>query len=460
MSKGEPNLSVNFAGVEFPNPVGVGAIGEHWGHVSDIDLYTQLNAEILLKHVKAGAGYIIMAGAYVTPETERLIRERSRIVENPMRRRSDKVGHRMLKIQAEDPYGVEGFYFVPSPFYLDSGFAKHTARRNELMMTELLKKKPKDVPIVINLGGFGSVAESWVDGARKFEELGADMIEINLGCPLPNGLGGAVEGYYSKHFSPVCQGALIGDQEDLVADIVGQVTKAVKIPVGVKLSPETGFPRVVGTVKAARDAGAKFVQLFNAGVGIAPPDIYNGGKPTWDYMDGSPFCMASGSFLRVPCYKDVAAISRFVPGIQIAAAGGLVEPKHMIEAMMLGASLVQPCTGVIEQGRSLIRRSIKFMKEYMVEQGYDSMDQIIGLGQKYIKYNEDLDMMAGKTVIQIDKEKCIRCGRCVDNICQALYTEGGQIKVHKERCAGCGGCILACQNDALKLVLRDEAEVH
>ncbi|MDX9982696.1 4Fe-4S binding protein [Sphaerochaeta sp.] len=450
----EPDLSVNFAGVHFPNPIGVGAIGEHWGHAGNIDQYVELNSEILLKHVKAGAGYIIMAGAYVTPETEKIIRERTRFLENPLRRRNGKVGHRMLKLETEAPYGVEGFLFVPAPFYLDAGFAKATERRNVLMMKALKEKKPKDVPIVINLGGLGDIAETWVDGAKFFESLGADMIEINLGCPLPTGLGNSVDEYFSGNFTPVCKGALIGDKEELVERIVRSVAQAVNIPVGVKLSPETGFPRIINIVKKARDAGAQFVQLFNAGVGIAPPDIYNGGKPSWEYMDGSPFCMASGSFLRVPCYKDVAAIARFVPGIQIAAAGGLVEPKHFIEAMMLGATMVQPCTGVIEQGRSLIRKGVKFMKDYMVEQGYSSMDQIIGLGQKYIKYNEDIDMMPGQTLIQIDHEKCIRCGRCVDNICQALYMERGKVMVHEERCAGCGGCILACQNGALKLGLR------
>lgn len=379
-----PDLSVNFADVHFRNPIGVGAIGEHWGHTHSHEQYTELNSEIFMKHVKAGAGYIIMAGAHVTPETEKLIRERSRIVEIPMRRRNNTpaVSCRMLKMEGEDPYGVEGFFFITSPFYLDAGFGKVTTNRNKMMMDTLKKKKPDDVPIVINLGGISNVAESWVDGAQFFEELGADMIEINVGCPLPTGIDRAVDNYFSGQYTPICNGMLIGDRPELVADIVSKVISAVNIPVGIKLSPETGFPRIIEIARVARDSGAKFVQLFNAAVGIAPPDIYNGGKPSWPYMDGSPFCMASGSFLRVACYKDVAAVSRFVPGIQIAAAGGLVEPKHMIEAMMLGATLVQPCTGIIEQGNGLLRRSVKFMKEYMVEQGYDSLERIIGMGQQ------------------------------------------------------------------------------
>lgn len=453
----KPDLSVNFAGVHFRNPIGVGAIGEHWGHTHSAEQYAEKNSEIFLKHVRAGAGYIIMAGAHVTPETERLIQERSRIVEIPMRRRNNTpaVSTRMLKIEGEEPYGIEGFYFIASPFYLDSGFGKVTEKRNKLMMEVLKKKKPADVPLVINLGGISNVAESWVDGAVFFEELGADIIEINVGCPLPTGIDKAVDSYFSGQYTPICNGMLVGDRPELVAEIVSKVSRAVNIPVGIKLSPETGFPRIIEVAQAARNSGAKFVQLFNAAVGIAPPDIYNGGKPTWPFMDGTPFCMASGSFLRVACYKDVAAVARFVPGLEIAAAGGLVAPKHMIEAMMLGATLVQPCTGIIEQGNSLLRGSVKFMKEYLEQQGYDSIQRVIGMGQPFIKYNQDIDMMPGKTIIQIDREKCVRCGRCVDNICQALYTENGQIQVYPDLCAGCGGCTLACQSGALKLVLRE-----
>jgi dihydroorotate dehydrogenase len=301
----EPDLSVNFGGIHFRNPIGVGAIGEHWGHAGNQEQYVELNSEIFMKHVKAGAGYIIMAGANVRPETAKMIRERSRTVENPMRRNENSpgVGLRMLKIEGEAPYGVEGFYFITSPFYLDTKFCEMTEKRNVIMMETLRKKKPDDVPLVINLGGIGSVAESWVDGAQFFEALGADMIEINVGCPLPTGLDYAVDGYFTGNYTPLCNGMLIGDRPELVQEIVGKVAEAVKIPVGVKLSPETGFPRIIEIARVARNAGAKFVQLFNAAVGIAPPDIYHGGRPSWPYMDDSPFCMASGSFLRSPAIK-------------------------------------------------------------------------------------------------------------------------------------------------------------
>ncbi len=168
---------------------------------------------------------------------------------------------------------------------------------------------------------------------------------------------------------------------------------AVKIPVGAKFSAEVGFPRIVDMARRVKAAGAKYIHVGGAAVGIAPPDIYNGGKPLWPFIDGNPFCLTSGSWMRRVCYRDVAAVARFVPGLDIVASGGLVTPEHCVEAMMLGATVTQLCAGVMEQGRSLLRRSNAFLQDFLAEQGYSGAQELIGLGQPYIKYPEDVDLM-------------------------------------------------------------------
>jgi dihydropyrimidine dehydrogenase (NAD+) subunit PreA len=322
------------------------------------------------------------------------------------------------------------------------------------LMKSLKENKPADVPIISQILGLSDLPETYVDGAKRAEELGADLIELNFSCPGPAGQKGAVDDFFQKRFPARFQGTLLGDQPDLVEGIVRQVVKSVKIPVGVKLSAETGFPRIVGIARAARDAGAKYILVTGGAVGIVPPDIYHRGKPLWPFMDGNPFCLTSGSWLRRVCYRDVAAIARFVPGIDIAAAGGLVTPEHCIEAMMLGASLTQLCTAVIEQGRGIIRQSNDFLRKFMIEQGYHKMQEIIGLGQPYIKYQEDVNMMQDLVVSQFDETRCTRCGHCLDNFCTAIYSEKGKIKVNQEKCAGCGGCTVTCRQGAFTLVAR------
>jgi len=443
-----PGLNVTFGGIEFRSPIGVGAVGRPWGK----NTTPEEHAGILLKHVEAGAGYICIPTCWhFTEATLNKLQETGKpeYKATPLQPRQA----RTMRIQTPlSPYGVEGMYLLISPFWKDVQWAKEASLHTQELTEIIIKKKPKDVRLIANVDGLGSLADTYVDGAKKWEELGADLIEINVSCPLPPTIGGAVEDFLEKKFPPRFQGALLGDHPDIVEEITRKVVNAVNIPVGVKLSPETGFPRVVGLARRIRDAGAKWVQVVNLGISIAPPDIYNRGKPLWPFSDANPFVGASGSWLRVQCYKHVAAIAKFVPGIDIAAAGGLVMPEHIVEAMMLGARLGQLCTGIIERGRKLIRSCDSFLKKFMLEQGYQSVEEIIGLGQQYIKYNEEIDLMAGKVGCETDELKCTGCGACVDNICIARYLENGIAKIMEGRCTGCGSCILACPAEAIKLV--------
>jgi dihydropyrimidine dehydrogenase (NAD+) subunit PreA len=445
---GTPGLNTTFAGIEFRSPIGVGAIGKPWGK----NVTPSEHAEILLKHVDSGAGYICIPTCwYSTAETREKLQKTAR-----REHRSTPVSPkqmRAMKIQTPvSPYGLEGMFLIISPFWNDLAWAEQASAHSEELTKILAEKKPDDVRLIANVGGLSSLPETYVDGALKWQELGADLIEINVSCGFPPTMTGAVEDFMEKRFPPRFQGALLGDHSDIVEEITKKVVQAVNIPVGVKLSPETGFPRVVELAQRIKDAGAKWINVVNVAVGIAPPDIYNQGRPLWPFADGNPFVTASGSWLRVKCYMDVAAIGKFVPGIDIAAAGGLVIPEHVVEVMMLGARLTQLCTGVIERGRKLIRLCDAFIKKFMVEQGYQTVEEIIGLGQQYIKYNEDVDLMAGQIVAKTDELKCNRCGACVDNICIARYWENGMVRTKESKCSGCGGCIIACPNNAIKLV--------
>ena len=248
---------------------------------------------------------------------------------------------------------------------------------------------------------------------------------------MRHALDAALEG----RFPPYSQGGLMAEHPDLVERVVGAVVQAVDLPVGVKFTAEVGFPRIVGLARRVRDAGAKYIHVGGAAVGIAPPDIYNRGKPLWPLAEGNPFCLTSGSWMRRGCYRDIAAVARFVPGIDIAASGGLVTPEHCIEAMMLGATLTQLCTGVMEQGTTLLGRSNAFLREFLSEQGYAGAHELIGLGQAYIEYSDEADIAATPAVARLDEEKCTLCGHCWNNMCVAIGLErgpraGGRRHVH------------------------------
>jgi dihydroorotate dehydrogenase/Pyruvate/2-oxoacid:ferredoxin oxidoreductase delta subunit len=446
MAKNElTGLETTLAGVKMRAPIGVGSVGQPF--IDLRRLTPEMHVDVLLKHVQAGAGFICLPGTTHVPEDvlAELLKKAK-----PFDYTRGLPGGRHMRIETPG-FGLEGWYLATSLAFSPKGSARQFQWQTARIIEILRQEKPRDVPLIANVVGLGAFPETYVTTARACETAGVDLMEINVGCGAAAALEGAEESYSGDEFPLYIGGSLIGDRLDLVERITREVVRAVSIPVGVKVSPETGFPRIVELARRARDAGAKFLNCCHAATTIAPPDIYNGGKPKWPFMNGNPFVAGSGNWLRMISYKQVAAVAKFVPGIELVACGGLVTPEHMVEAMMLGARVTQTATGVMYGGRGLLRRSVKFLTSYMEEHGYRSVEDFIGSGLKYVIPVNKIDFQAGKVFACIDASKCTGCGRCTQHFCLATYLEDGVAKVRIEDCMGCGACVAVCPETAVIL---------
>lgn len=418
------NLQVNFAGVKMRNPIGVASLAPI--DVGGID--SEKVASFLLRSAELGTGYIYMP--VVVPEKQR-----------------PKAKYPSARFQRIDSpgFGIAGIVGA-------SDFSRRaTPLDTGLGIIEILKNRlPQDVPIIANILVPGVDSTEWAELARKHEEAGVDLIEMNVSCPMPAAQLRAVSSYLAEEMSEAA-GALLGDSISLLIPIVEQVVKAVKIPVGVKMTPETGFPRLVGLAEAIKKAGAAFICGVNTSVTVGPPDIYNKGKGKFPKLDANLISAAFGSWNRFLCYRNTAAISKFVPDIDVAAVGGLVHPEHLVEAMMLGAKIVELSSGVIWKGTAFIKRSLQFLENYMSQQGYSNVDDFIGLGLQYIKSPEEVDWRLGEIVAEVDYTKCTECNICANNICTAIRFEG-RIRIAEEYCSGCGLCAVICSAGAISII--------
>lgn len=84
---------------------------------------------------------------------------------------------------------------------------------------ELMHFCDEERPLGIQI--YGSDAATMAEAARVVEELGADVCDINMGCPANKVLKG-------------CAGAALMGDLDLAEDIVSSVRKAISIPLTVK----------------------------------------------------------------------------------------------------------------------------------------------------------------------------------------------------------------------------------
>lgn len=129
--------------------------------------------------------------------------------------------------------------------------------------TEMLRIDDGERPTAIQL--FGSVPEELAEAARMVEASGADMIDFNMGCPVPKIVNNG-------------EGSALMKQPQLAHDILAAMVKAVKIPVTVKFRAgwDNSSRNAVEIAKAVEAAGVSAVAVH----GRTRQQFYEG-KADW-----------------------------------------------------------------------------------------------------------------------------------------------------------------------------------
>jgi dihydropyrimidine dehydrogenase (NAD+) subunit PreA len=326
---------------------------------------------------------------------------------------------------------------------------------------------PDDVPVIGDISGSGANPESWAKMAKVFEEAGADAIELDTACPITivsaEGMEGSVSvdnisGLHTLEMETLRRMNLVpsvGDTPEVLAPIVKACVDAVRVPIGVKPSAESGFPKCVAIAKLCAENGATFVTNINAPLSVAPPKIYERGRSPYESVNFTlnPIGAVCGPWDRYQCYKTTATIAFFVPDIDVVAVGGIVNPEHVVEMMMLGAKHVELSSGFFWKGRKLITDSVDFLSRFMDEQGYERIEELVGLGLKHMGFVDDsIDWEEDRIAAEVNKDECIKCGVCMDFYCPVPEKgEDGFPSINKVNCQGCGLCVAICPSNALSI---------
>jgi len=425
------DISTEIAGVRMRSPLGVGSKGlciNPWYPETPIE---HVRDKLYQRWLDNGVGFI---------KTGTLVTERSEDFE-----------HRRYSPLARVAPRVAGFFNATS--YHITGRQKDNLRVFDLLRE--MTRRYEDVPLIASIAAPSIDAETWAKTARIVEARGADMIEINSAAPC---IGAQLQEVLPPEYAR--WGTMVGCEPMLLRPIVEAVVKAVKIPVGVKLSPEAGYPGILRAIHACKEGGASFVDMFHNTVAIAPPDIDNGGRGPYATTDGwNPIGMMLGEWNSYQCFKGAALASLHFPGLDIFSGGGITRSKEVVQAIMFGARAVEVMSGIMFYGNSFIRKSLVFLKEYMKKHGYETLNDFRSIGVQYVKTPEEVFEKTRHLHLKIkaetDPEKCNGCGICADNICPASYLEDRVGKVDPDKCNGCSICVLVCPKEARKLVFQD-----
>ncbi len=293
--------------------------------------------------------------------------------------------------------------------------------------------------------------EQWHQIVKDVQNAGADGIELNFGCPhgmCERGMGSAV-----------------GQEPKVLETIVKWVMEVATIPVIVKLTPN--ISDITEPAMAAVRGGGDAISLINTIQSIVGVDIDN--FVPYPIVDGKStnggYCGPAVKPIALNMLKNCAQHEGV--NIPISGIGGVENWRDAVEYFLLGATNVQVCTAVMHFGFGIIREMIPGLERYMVEKGFNTMDDMIGKALGNVKTWENLNLHY-KVTASIDSSKCIECQLCYtaceDGAHQAigLHKDGSRIPyIIEENCVGCNLCSLVCPvENCITMVRKDDGQKH
>jgi dihydroorotate dehydrogenase (NAD+) catalytic subunit len=219
---------------------------------------------------------------------------------------------------------------------------------------EIAEAKKIGIPIIVSIFGFS--ADEFATVAREAAKNGADALELNVSCP---------------HVEKA--GAEIGQNPQLVAEVVKKVKKTVNIPVFVKLTPNVND--ICEVAMATADAGADAITAVNT-VRAMAIDVETMRPILANKIGG-----LSGAAIKPIALRCIFEIYRVVK-VPIIGCGGITNWQDAVEFLLAGASAVQIGTAIALNDVEFFRTVAGGIDRYLSRRSFDSAKEIVGLAHE------------------------------------------------------------------------------
>ena len=256
-----------------------------------------------------------------------------------------------------------GSVTLPSPFAIapmagmtDTAFRRLVKRHGGcgLVVTEMVSSEglvrgidrtleyaeytEEERPISIQI--FGGDPEKMAAAAQVVEGMGADIVDVNMGCPVPK---------IAKHNA----GCSLMREPAHAARVIGSMAKAVKIPVTVKMragwnDTDRNAPTLA---KMVEDAGAAAIAVH----GRTAAQSYSG-TADWDLVKEIADALTIPVFGSGDCIEPEQVIARIRSGVEgvLVGRGVLRNPWILAQAADLAAGRPARAITLEDRGRFLL----------------------------------------------------------------------------------------------------------
>ena len=232
-------------------------------------------------------------------------------------------------------------------------------------------------PISIQI--FGGDPDKMAAAAQIVEGMGADIVDVNMGCPVPK---------IAKHNA----GCSLMREPEHAATVINAMAKAVKIPVTVKMRAgwNDGERNAPTLAKMVEDAGAAAIAVH----GRTAAQSYSG-SADWDLVARIAGDLAIPVFGSGDCLEPEQIVERLASGVEgvLVGRGVLRNPWILAQAADLARGVRPRPVTLEDRGRFLLDYVELLMNERVREpEGFGAkthdrwvINKIRALGSWYTK---------------------------------------------------------------------------
>lgn len=219
--------------------------------------------------------------------------------------------------------------------------------------------------------------DAWVEIVERCEETGVDAFELNFSCP---------------HGLPERKmGAAMGENPDILEEVVGWVMSAASKPVWAKMTPNV--THIEDPSRAALRAGASGLSAINTirsvmGVNLdtlRPEPCVEGYTTPGGYSSRAVKPVALRMVMEI-----AQVIRKEFPGRTLSAIGGVETGNDAAEFILLGGDTVQVCTGVMKFGYEHVKPLCDGLLAFMEKHKFETLADFKGKSLDYFTTHADL----------------------------------------------------------------------
>jgi dihydropyrimidine dehydrogenase (NADP+)/dihydropyrimidine dehydrogenase (NAD+) subunit PreA len=246
--------------------------------------------------------------------------------------------------------------------------------------------------------------EAWIEIVERCEAAGVDGFELNFSCP---------------HGLPERKmGSAMGENPDILEEVVGWVMSAASKPVWAKMTPNV--TRIEEPSRACLRAGASGISAINTIRSVMGVNLETlRPEPTVEGL--TTFGGYSSKAIRPIALRIVTEIATMIrnefPGRSLSGIGGIESGNDAAQFILLGADTVQVCTGVMKFGYEMVKPMCDELLSFMVKHNFGTLADFKGKSLEYFTTHADLvkrqakhktaqKSVVGKSVMNSDGEWC------------------------------------------------------